>query len=126
MDEDFLPEPERLLAYVRKLKEVFDVCDEDSDGFIHREHLMQLGSQFGQSEQVKKLARCLSPGTNGTITFRDFCCGVLTMKGYAGMFKKKTNPRLISGRDETTQIFCQGVKEEKQERCSSIIINMHN
>ncbi|XP_051239810.1 rab11 family-interacting protein 4B isoform X3 [Dicentrarchus labrax] len=51
MDEDFAPEPERLLTLVRKLREVFDVCDEDSDGFIRPEHLVHLGSQFGQEEQ---------------------------------------------------------------------------
>ena len=53
MDEDFIPAQERLLALVRKLREVFDVCDDDSDGFIRREHLVQLGSQFGQTEQVR-------------------------------------------------------------------------
>uniref|UniRef100_A0A8D0AY54 RAB11 family interacting protein 4 (class II) b n=1 Tax=Sander lucioperca TaxID=283035 RepID=A0A8D0AY54_SANLU len=52
MDKDFFPEPGRLLTFVRKLKEVFDVCDEDSDGFIRPEHFVQLGSQFGQAEQV--------------------------------------------------------------------------
>lgn len=53
MDEDCLPEPEHLLIFLRKLKEVFDVCDEDSDGFIRPEHLVQLGSQFGEAEQVR-------------------------------------------------------------------------
>lgn len=54
MDEDCLPEPKYLLAFVRKLKEVFDVCDGDSDGLIHREELVQLGSQFGEEEQVRR------------------------------------------------------------------------
>lgn len=53
MDEDCFPESEHLLTCLRKLKEVFDVCDEDSDGFIRPEHLVQLGSQFGQVEQVR-------------------------------------------------------------------------
>lgn len=53
MEEDFIPEPEHLLTFVRKLKEVFDVCDEDSDGFIRPEHFVQLGSQFGHAEQVR-------------------------------------------------------------------------
>lgn len=53
MDEDFTPEPKHLLTVVRKLKEVFDICDEDSDGFIHREYLVQLGSEFGHEEQVR-------------------------------------------------------------------------
>ena len=52
MEEDRIPQSERLLTFVRKLKEVFDVCDEDSDGFILPEHFVQLGSQFGQAEQV--------------------------------------------------------------------------
>uniref|UniRef100_A0A671U2I3 RAB11 family interacting protein 4 (class II) b n=1 Tax=Sparus aurata TaxID=8175 RepID=A0A671U2I3_SPAAU len=72
--------PAHLLTFVRKLKEVFDVCDEDSDGFIRPEHLVQLGSQFGQAEQVKKLAKCLDPDSHGRINFKDFCRGVLTMK----------------------------------------------
>uniref|UniRef100_A0A3B4Y0H0 RAB11 family interacting protein 4 (class II) b n=1 Tax=Seriola lalandi dorsalis TaxID=1841481 RepID=A0A3B4Y0H0_SERLL len=55
MDEDFIPESEYLLTFVRRMKEVFDVCDEDSDGFIRPEHLVQLGSQFGQRKQVKRL-----------------------------------------------------------------------
>lgn len=52
MDEDVIPEAESLLSFVRKLKEVFDICDEDSDGFIQREYLVQLGSEFGYGEQV--------------------------------------------------------------------------
>lgn len=52
MEEDFIPEPE-LLPFVRKLKVVFDACDEDCDGFVLPEHLVQLGSQFGQAEQVR-------------------------------------------------------------------------
>lgn len=52
MEENFVPQPEHLLTFVRKLKAVFDVCDEDSDGFIRPAHLVQLGSQFGQAEQV--------------------------------------------------------------------------
>lgn len=53
MEEDCITEPEHLLVYLKKLKEVFDVCDQDSDGFIRPEHLVQLGSQFGQAEQVR-------------------------------------------------------------------------
>lgn len=58
MDEDFIPEPGHLLKFVRKLREVFDVCDEDADGFIRLEHLLQLGSQFGQAEQVGVIDVC--------------------------------------------------------------------
>ncbi|XP_059188875.1 rab11 family-interacting protein 4A-like [Centropristis striata] len=107
MDEDFVPEPERLLAVVRKLKEVFDVCDEDSDGFICPEHFVQLGSQFGQAEQVKKLAKCLDRDSHGRINFKDFCRGVLTMKGYVGILKKKSGARFITGPYETVKSFCR-------------------
>uniref|UniRef100_A0A4W6FTT6 RAB11 family interacting protein 4 (class II) b n=2 Tax=Lates calcarifer TaxID=8187 RepID=A0A4W6FTT6_LATCA len=75
MDEGFIHEPEHLLIFVRKLKEVFDLCDEDSDGFIRPEHLVQLGSRFGQGEQVKRLAKCLDPDSHGRINFKDFCRG---------------------------------------------------
>ncbi|KAI9545726.1 hypothetical protein NQZ68_034496 [Dissostichus eleginoides] len=51
MEEDRILQSERLLTFVRKLKEVFDVFDEDSDGFILPEHFVQLGFQFGQAEQ---------------------------------------------------------------------------
>uniref|UniRef100_A0A7N6A0Y9 FIP-RBD domain-containing protein n=1 Tax=Anabas testudineus TaxID=64144 RepID=A0A7N6A0Y9_ANATE len=84
MDEELIPEHEHLLTFVRKLKEVFDICDEDSDGFIQREHLVQLGSELGHGDQVRKLASCLIPDSHGRITFKDFCCGVLTMKVTCG------------------------------------------
>ncbi|KAF3852254.1 hypothetical protein F7725_005609 [Dissostichus mawsoni] len=86
MEEDRIPQSERLLTFVRKLKEVFDVCDEDSDGFILPEHFVQLGSQFGQAEQVStwtlsnNLAKCLDPDSHGRINFKGFCRGVLSMK----------------------------------------------
>lgn len=52
MDEDVIPAPESLLIFVRKLKEVFDICDVDSDGFIQREYLVELGSEFGYEAEV--------------------------------------------------------------------------
>lgn len=45
-------EPAGLLRFLRKLKEVFDVCDEDADGFIRVEHFVALGLQFGQGDEV--------------------------------------------------------------------------
>lgn len=45
-------EPASLLRFLRKLKEVFDVCDEDADGFIRVEHFVALGLQFGQGDEV--------------------------------------------------------------------------
>lgn len=47
-------EPPSLLPFLRKLKEVFDVCDEDADGFIRVEHFVALGLQFGQGEEVRR------------------------------------------------------------------------
>ncbi|KAM8771780.1 rab11 family-interacting protein 4B isoform 2-T2 [Acanthopagrus schlegelii] len=112
MDEEFTREQEHLLTFVRKLKEVFDVCDEDSDGFIRPEHLVQLGSHFGQAEQVRKLAKCLDPDSHGRINFKDFCRGVLTMKGYVGMIKKRSMSQFIRQPLETAKSFYQGVEEE--------------
>ncbi|XP_070830468.1 rab11 family-interacting protein 4B isoform X2 [Chaetodon trifascialis] len=112
MDEDFIPEPEQLLTFVRKLKDVFDVCDEDSDGFIRPAHLVQLGSQFGQAEQVKKLAKCLDTDARGRIDFKDFCRGVLTMKGYVGILNKKSGAQFITGPHETAKSFYRGGEEE--------------
>ncbi|XP_041642066.1 rab11 family-interacting protein 4A-like [Cheilinus undulatus] len=103
MDEDCVQEPEHLLTYVRKLKEVFDVCDGDSDGLIHLEVLERWGSQFGKAEQVKKLVRCLDCDSHGRISFKDFCCGVLTMKGYAGITKNKSGTQFITGPFETVK-----------------------
>ncbi|XP_074544923.1 rab11 family-interacting protein 4B isoform X2 [Halichoeres trimaculatus] len=107
MDEDCLPEPKYLLAFVRKLKEVFDVCDGDSDGLIHREELVQLGSQFGEEEQVKKLVKCLDCDSHGRISFKDFCCGVFTVKGYVGILKKKNGAQFI------TESCYKGAEEER-------------
>lgn len=47
-------EPASLLRFLRKLKEVFDVCDEDADGFIRVEHFVALGLQFGQGDEVSE------------------------------------------------------------------------
>uniref|UniRef100_A0A6Q2YD46 FIP-RBD domain-containing protein n=1 Tax=Esox lucius TaxID=8010 RepID=A0A6Q2YD46_ESOLU len=81
-----LPKPERLLLFLKKLKEVFDVFDEDSDGYIRLEHFIDLGSQFGQGDEVKKLARCLDPDEQGMINFKGFCHGVLAIKGKNEVF----------------------------------------
>ncbi|KAM7010235.1 rab11 family-interacting protein 4B isoform 2-T2 [Tautogolabrus adspersus] len=113
MDEDCLPEPEHLLTFVRKLKEVFDVCDGDSDGLILLEDLVQLGSQFGKAEQVKNLVRCLDCDSLGRISFKDFCCGVLTMTGYVDILKKKSGAQFITGPYETAKRCCKGAEEER-------------
>lgn len=49
-------QPEHLVLLVNKLKEVFDMCDEDEDGFIRVEHFVHLGRQFGQTDEEVKNA----------------------------------------------------------------------
>ncbi|XP_040042624.1 rab11 family-interacting protein 4-like [Gasterosteus aculeatus] len=93
MDE----EPRSLLTLVRKLREVFDACDSDSDGFVRVAHFAQLGAQFGRVEQAERLAGCLQPDSDGRIDFKDFCRGVFTMKGYVGGSKKKSAAQCILG-----------------------------
>lgn len=53
MEGHVFPDHEQLLQFLRRLKEVFDVCDEDADGFIRVEHLVDLGLQFGQGDEVR-------------------------------------------------------------------------
>lgn len=53
MEGHVFPDQEQLLQFLRRLKEVFDVCDEDADGFIRVEHLEDLGLQFGQGDEVR-------------------------------------------------------------------------
>ncbi|XP_065814323.1 rab11 family-interacting protein 4B isoform X2 [Labrus bergylta] len=113
MDEECLPEPEHLLIFVRKLKEVFDVCDADSDGLILLEDLVQLGSQFGKAEQVKNLVKCLDCDSLGRISFKDFCSGVLTMKGYVDILKKKSGAQFTTRPYETAKRSCKGAEEER-------------
>uniref|UniRef100_A0A8C7T254 RAB11 family interacting protein 4 (class II) b n=1 Tax=Oncorhynchus mykiss TaxID=8022 RepID=A0A8C7T254_ONCMY len=90
-----LPDPEQLLLFLRKLKEVFDVCDEDSGGFIRVEHFVDLGSQFGQGDEVKKLAKCLDPNAQGRINFKEFCHGVLAIKGRTERHAQEANHRQL-------------------------------
>uniref|UniRef100_A0A8C5A8D4 RAB11 family interacting protein 4 (class II) b n=1 Tax=Gadus morhua TaxID=8049 RepID=A0A8C5A8D4_GADMO len=74
--------PDHLAIVLRKLQEVFDVCDEDCDGWIRVEHFVDLGSQFGRGEEVKRLAKQLDPHSNGRINFKDFCHGVLAINAF--------------------------------------------
>ncbi|XP_071672900.1 rab11 family-interacting protein 4 isoform X4 [Patagioenas fasciata] len=111
-------EPTSLLRFLRKLKEVFDVCDEDADGFIRVEHFVALGLQFGQGDechrlkklgapccmdagltqpetepvQVEKLAKYLDPNDLGRINFKDFCHGVFAIKGCEELLKDVLSP----------------------------------
>ncbi|NXW43255.1 RFIP4 protein, partial [Nyctiprogne leucopyga] len=85
-------EPANLLRFLRKLKEVFDVCDEDADGFIRVEHFVALGLQFGQGDEVEKLAKYLDPNDLGRINFKDFCHGVFAIKGCEELLKDVLSP----------------------------------
>lgn len=51
MEGNVFPDQEQLLGFLKKLKEVFDVCDEDADGYIRVEHFVDLGLQFGQGDR---------------------------------------------------------------------------
>lgn len=53
MDGNVFPDQEQLLVFLKKLKEVFDVCDDDADGYIRVEHFVDLGLQFGQGDEVR-------------------------------------------------------------------------
>ncbi|XP_050776672.1 rab11 family-interacting protein 4 isoform X1 [Gopherus flavomarginatus] len=75
------------MRFLRKLKEVFDVCDEDADGFIRVQHFVALGLQFGQGDEVEKLAKYLDPNDLGRINFKDFCHGVFAIKGCEELLK---------------------------------------
>ncbi|XP_074777973.1 rab11 family-interacting protein 4 isoform X3 [Athene noctua] len=85
-------EPASLLRFLRKLKEVFDVCDEDADGFIRVEHFVALGLQFGQGDEVEKLAKYLDPNDLGRINFKEFCHGVFAIKGCEELLKDVLSP----------------------------------
>ncbi|XP_028254686.1 rab11 family-interacting protein 4A-like [Parambassis ranga] len=98
MEGHVFPDQSQLLQFLRKLKEVFDVCDEDADGFIRVEHLVDLGLQFGQGDEVKKLTSYLDPNAHGKINFKDFCHGVFAIKGCEEILKMAVGPRGLSSR----------------------------
>lgn len=46
------PGGHQVLHLVQRLRHVFDVCDEDADGFIKVHDFIDLGQQFIQGEEV--------------------------------------------------------------------------
>lgn len=56
------PQSGHLLELLKKMKQIYKLCDEDEDGSIQVEHLVRLGSQFGLTDQEvkkkKKRATC--------------------------------------------------------------------
>ncbi|KAM6905151.1 rab11 family-interacting protein 4A [Xenentodon cancila] len=94
MEAHIFPDQDQLLRVLRRLKEVFDVCDEDADGFIRVEHLVDLGLQFGQGDEVKKLTRHLCPNAHGKINFKDFCHAVFAIKGCEEILKTAAGSRV--------------------------------
>ncbi|XP_069577685.1 rab11 family-interacting protein 4A isoform X1 [Brachyistius frenatus] len=96
MEGYVFPNQDQLLQFLRRLKEVFDVCDEDADGFIRVEHLVDLGLQFGQGDEVKKLTKYLDPNTHGKINFKDFCHGVFAIKGCEEILNMAVGPGGLS------------------------------
>ncbi|XP_061568081.1 rab11 family-interacting protein 4A [Cololabis saira] len=100
--EPRVPDQDQLLRVLRRLKEVFEVCDEDADGFIRVEHLLDLGLQFGQGDEVKKLTRHLCPNAHGKINFKDFCHAVFAIKGCEELLKTAAGSRVTSRRQSVT------------------------
>ncbi|KAM6175370.1 rab11 family-interacting protein 4 isoform 1-T1 [Erethizon dorsatum] len=79
--------PAALLRSVRRLREVFEVCGRDPDGFLRVERVAALGLRFGRGEEVEKLVKYLDPNDLGRINFKDFCRGVFAMKGCEELLK---------------------------------------
>ena len=53
MDGYALPDRNQFLQFLKKLKEVFDACDEHADGFIRVQRFVDLGLRFGQGDEVR-------------------------------------------------------------------------
>uniref|UniRef100_A0A3P8Y539 FIP-RBD domain-containing protein n=3 Tax=Esox lucius TaxID=8010 RepID=A0A3P8Y539_ESOLU len=107
---EVFPDQEQLLSFLKKLKEVFDVCDEDADGFIRVEHFVDLGLQFGQGDrdEVKKLTKYLDPNAHGRINFKDFCYGVFAIKGCEEILKTALGPRSVTIQTDNGYIYQNG------------------
>ncbi|KAL4657905.1 rab11 family-interacting protein 4A-like [Arapaima gigas] len=102
MEGATLRDHEQLLRFLGKLKEVFDVCDEDADGFIRIEHFVNLGLRFGQGDEVRRLSEYLDPGCQGKINFKSFCHGVFAIKGCEEMLKSALGSCHLNARPQET------------------------
>ncbi|XP_069604817.1 rab11 family-interacting protein 4 isoform X1 [Ranitomeya imitator] len=87
MDSGRLEAQGQVQPLLHKLRQVFDVCDEDADGFIRVDDFLDLGQQFAQGDEVGKLVQYLDPHDLGRITFKDFCQGVLAIKGCSELLR---------------------------------------
>ncbi|XP_018617045.1 rab11 family-interacting protein 4A-like [Scleropages formosus] len=81
-----MEDAEHVLMMVKKLREVFDACDQDGNGYLCVQRFVDLGLRFGQGDEVKKLANYLDPNAQGRISFKDFCQGVLAINGCEEIF----------------------------------------
>ncbi|CAL8264419.1 rab11 family-interacting protein 4A isoform X1 [Gadus morhua] len=95
MDGYVLPDRNQFLQFLKKLKEVFDACDEHADGFIRVQRFVDLGLRFGQGDEVKTLTKFLDPNAHGKINFKDFCHGVFAIKGCEDMFEAAVGPYFV-------------------------------
>ncbi|XP_023666539.2 rab11 family-interacting protein 4A-like isoform X1 [Paramormyrops kingsleyae] len=121
MDGTALPDHEQLLQLLAKLKEVFDVCDEDADGFIRIEHLVNLGVQFGQRDEVRRLSEYLDPGAQGKINFKSFCHGVFALKGCEEILKSALGTLPVPPRPyETDNGSCYQEEKAKVPRVQAL------
>lgn len=60
--------PAALLRSVRRLREVFEVCGRDPDGFLRVERVAALGLRFGQGEEVRSSDARPQAGGGGETT----------------------------------------------------------
>ncbi|XP_052070144.1 rab11 family-interacting protein 4A-like isoform X3 [Mytilus californianus] len=63
-----------------KLRDIFDVCDEDKEGFITIDHFKNLAKEhFGtesDGQEIIGIIQLLDPNGKGKISFDEFCSGV--------------------------------------------------
>nr|XP_057905192.1 rab11 family-interacting protein 4A [Doryrhamphus excisus] len=112
MEGDPVRDRKLLLVLLRKLKEVFEACDEDADGFIQVKHLLHIAEQLGQGDEVRTFISFLNPHTHGKLSFKDFCRAVFAIKGYEEILKMVLSPcGLTSNLPANTPSRCQSFPE---------------